>query len=99
MILEVQIQNFRSSVKVFIFKKFQEAQMLIFFCENWHEASFYIKELTQKNKFEIWLLKTTILDPRKSLFLVLEEKTLNKICSSSFGFDSALKTIDEQTFF
>ena len=33
------------------------------FCENRHEASFYIKELTQKNKFEILVLKTTILDP------------------------------------
>ena len=23
------------------------------FCENWHEASFYIKEQKQKNKFKI----------------------------------------------
>ena len=43
-----------------------------FFCENpdQHDASFYIKEQTQKNKFEIRVLKTTILDPKKSVFLV-----------------------------
>ena len=48
MILETQIQNVgargRTRVKFFIFKKFQGAQILIFFCENWHEASFYIKK-------------------------------------------------------
>ena len=42
--------------------------MLIFFCENQHEASFYIKEQMQKYKFEIWVLKTTILDPQKARF-------------------------------
>ena len=94
---EVQFQNFgtrrtrqRMHVKVLIFKKIQGAQILIFFAENWHEASFYIKEQTQKYKFEIWLFKSTILDPRKSAFLVFEE---------CFGFDSALKTIDAQMFF
>ena len=50
MILEVQIQIFgvrerrRTRVKVFIFNKFQGAQILIFIYENWHEASFYNKE-------------------------------------------------------
>ena len=39
---------------------------------------FYIKEQTQKNKFEILFLKTTILDPRKSAFLVFEEKPTKK---------------------
>ena len=57
MILEVQIQIFAACccmhVKVFILKKFQGAQILIFFDENWHAASFYIKEQTQKYKFEI----------------------------------------------
>ena len=62
--------------------------MFIIYCENWHEASFYIKEQTQKNKFEIWVLKTTILDPWKSASLVFEEKHPNKIC---FGFDSAFQ--------
>ena len=56
MIQEVQIQIFgarwRTRVKVFIFKKFQGAQILIFVCENWHAASFNIKEQTQKYKFE-----------------------------------------------
>ena len=50
---QVQIQNFgtrrRMRVKVLIFKKFQGAQILLFFCENWHEASFNIKEQTQKS--------------------------------------------------
>ena len=53
--------RWRTRVKVFIFKKLQRAQILIFFDENWHAASFYIKEQTQKYKCEIWLLKTTIL--------------------------------------
>ena len=69
------------------------------FCENWHGASFYIKEQTQKYKFEIWLLKSTILDPQKSAFLVFEEKPQNFFSSSCFSFDSAFKTIDAQIFF
>ena len=52
--------------------------MLIFFCENRHYASFYIKEQSQKNKFKIWVLKTTILDPRKSAFWVFKEKNPKK---------------------
>ena len=66
-------------VKVFILKKLQGAQILIFVVENWHEASFYIKKQTQKYKFEIWLLKSTILDQRKSAFLVYEEKKPKQI--------------------
>ena len=66
----------------------------MFFCEKWHEASFYIEEQTQKNKFEIWVSKTTKLDPQKSAFFVLEEKPPQKNFSSCFGFDSALKTIE-----
>ena len=61
MILEVKIKNFRTRARgapehgpqSFHFQKIQGAQILIFFCENWHDASFYIKEQTQKNKFEI----------------------------------------------
>ena len=53
MILEVQIQIFGVCAKVFIFKKFQGAQILIFFDENWQEASFYIKEQTQKPEIQI----------------------------------------------
>ena len=60
MILEVQIQNFgarRAQVHAgqsFHFQKIPGAQILIFFCENWHEASFYIKEQRQRtnSKFE-----------------------------------------------
>ena len=50
----------------------------------------------QKYKFEIRVLKTTILDPQKSVFLVFEEKPAQKIFSSCFRIDSALKTIDAQ---
>ena len=79
MILEVQIQIFSGHARQsFYFQKFQGAQILIFFDENWHEASFYNKEQTQNNKFEIWLLKTTILDSWKSAFLVFEENPLKK---------------------
>ena len=48
----------------------------------------------QKNKFEIWVLKTTILDPWKSVFLVFKEKPPKKCF-----FDSALKTLDGQMSF
>ena len=95
MILEGQIQIFQRSgtrrhtcVKVFIFKKFQGAQMLVFFDENWHVASFYIKKQTQKYKFEILLLKSTILNPPKSVFLVFEENPTKFLFSLCFGFDS-----------
>ena len=50
----------------------------------------------QKNKFEIWVLKTTILDPRKSALLVFEEKPHKNVFSLCFGFHSALKTIVAQ---
>ena len=52
--------------------------MLVFFDENWHVASFYIKKQTQKYKFEILLLKSTILAPRKSAFLVFGENPPQK---------------------
>ena len=51
--------------------------MNIFFNENWHEAS----KQTQKYKFDILLLKGTILDPQKSAILVFEENPPpKKIC-------------------
>ena len=53
----------------------------------------------QKYKIEIWVLKTTILDPQKSLFLVSEENPPKNSFSKCFGFDSALKTIDAQMSF
>ena len=37
-----------------------------------------IKEQTQKYKFEIWLLKSTILDPQTSAFLVIKENPPKK---------------------
>ena len=91
MILEVKFQNFiargrgtrrRTRVKVFIFKKFQGVKILIIFLENWHEAFFYIKEQTQKYKFEIGLFKRTILDPRKVRlwFLKKTPPPKKKIC-------------------
>ena len=78
MILEVQIQIFgQPAQQSFHFQKFRGLNINIFLW-NRHEASFYIKEQTQKNKFEIWVLKTTILDPRKSEFLVFDEKPTKK---------------------
>ena len=85
MILEVQIQIFGARALAhtchgFHFQKIPGAHILIFFDENWHGASFYIKEQTQKYKYEIILLKCTILDPWKSSFLVVEENTPQKKC-------------------
>ena len=67
-------------VKEFIFKKLQRAQILIFFGENWQGAFFYIKQQTQKYKYEIWLFKSIILDPKKSVFLVFEENPPKNFC-------------------
>ena len=59
MILEVQIQNFGAcrtpahELQSFHFQKIPGGVNINIFCENGHEASFYIKEQTQKNKFEI----------------------------------------------
>ena len=50
------------------------------FCENWHDASFYIKEQTQENKFEIRVLKTTIFGPpKKRVFGFLRKKPQNLV--------------------
>ena len=102
MILEVQIQIFSALAHAwqsFHFQKIPRGLNINIFCENLHEASFYIKEQTQKNKFEIWVFKTTILDPRKGRFWFLKKKTNQKTFSSRFGFQSALKIIDAQMSF
>ena len=77
----------------FHFQKILGGPNINVFCEKWHESSFYIEEQTQKNKLEIWVSKTTILDPQKSTLFAFEEKPPQKFVSSCFGFDSALKTI------
>ena len=80
MILEVQFQNFGAHAhQSYYFQKIPGGPNINIFCENWHGASFYIKEHMQKYKFEIWLLKSTILDPRKSEFLVFEENPPKKM--------------------
>ena len=43
--------------------------MLIFFCKNWHEASFYIKEQAHKINLE-FKLKNYFFEPLKTMFLV-----------------------------
>ena len=81
MILEVQILIFGAPAHVrqsFHFQKIPWGLNINIFCENRHEAFFYIKKQTQKYKFEIRVLKTTILDPRNSAFLVFEEKPPQK---------------------
>ena len=56
-VLEVQIQIFGARVaqtrQSFHFLKIQGSLNINIFDENRHEASLYIKERTQKNKFEI----------------------------------------------
>ena len=71
MILAVQYQNFGASSSKFPFSKNSRGpKILIFFCENWHGASFYIKEQTQKYKFEtvrFWFWRKP---PQKMFFFV-----------------------------
>ena len=69
----------------FHFKKIPGGPNINILDENLHAASFYIKEQTRKYKFEIWLLKSTILDPPKSAFLVFEENPPKKnfLCVSA----------------
>ena len=52
----------------FNFQKIPGGPNINIFDENWHAASFYIKEQTQIYKFEISLLKSTILNPKKCVF-------------------------------
>ena len=73
MILEVQFQNFGAPAhehQCFHFKKILGAQKLIFFCENWHGASFYNKKQTQKYKFENVLLVGNFENALKKLLTV-----------------------------
>ena len=59
MILEVQIQSFSvlsspaQALQSFHFQKIPGDLKINIFCENWHEASFYIKGQSQKISFEI----------------------------------------------
>ena len=63
----------RTRIKVLIFKNSRGPNINIFFVKIGKEFPFTLKEQTQKYKFEILILKSTILDPRKSAFLVFEE--------------------------
>ena len=65
MILEVQFQNFGAPAHEHL-----GAQKLIFFCENWHGASFYNKKQTQKYKFENFLFVGNFENALKKLLTV-----------------------------
>ena len=84
MILEVQIKTFSApahgSQSFWLLNILGGPNINIFCCETLREAFFYILEQMKNNEFKIWALKTTILDPRKSRFLVLEEKPKTKFC-------------------
>ena len=68
MILEVQIQNFSLLARQSLyFQKIPGGSNINIFLWKLARSSFYNKEQTQKNKFEIWVLKTTILDLWKSV--------------------------------
>ena len=77
----------------FHFQKIPGGLNINIFCENWHEASFYIKEQTHQKNRNLRFINY-FLDPQKSTFSVFEEEPPQQICSSCFGFDSALKTIN-----
>ena len=72
MILEVQIRSFGAR-QSFHFQKIPGGLNINIFFENWYKASFYNKVQKQKYKFEIRLLKSTILDPQKVRFWVLKK--------------------------
>ena len=48
--------------------------MLIFFCKNWHEASFYIKEQAHKINLEFKLKKLFFWTPENHVFGFLKKK-------------------------
>ena len=84
MILEVQFQNFgarrRTCVKVFIFKIFQGAQILIFLVKICMELPLTLENKCRnaKNFKKVPYWYRTILDPWKSVFLVFEENPKKK---------------------
>ena len=53
------------------------------FYENRHDAFFYIKEKTLKNKFEIGVLKTRFWTPEKKVFV---SKFINALFGGSTNF-------------
>ena len=94
MILVVQIQIFGARTAKFSFSKISRGTNYQYlFVTIGIQLPFTLKNKHRK-KFEIWVSKTTILDPQKSVFLVFEENPPNKNLSSCFGLDSALKTLD-----
>ena len=77
----------------FHFQKIPQGLNINIFCENLHEASFYIKQQVQF----FFSFKNLFL-PLKSAFLVFEENPPQKfrLFSSCFCSELALKTIDIQ---
>ena len=71
MILEVQIQIFGAWAgapwQSFHFQKIPGGLNFNIFCENRHEASFYIKELTQEKKSKFEFLKLPFWTPEKAV--------------------------------
>ena len=62
------------------------------------QLPFTLKNKHRNTNLVFDALKSTILDPQKSGFLIFEENP-QTFFSSCFGFDSALKTIDAHMFF
>ena len=68
----------RTRVKVFIFKNFQGAQISIFFCENWLEASFYNKKKSKNTNLKFELKNYFIFTLEKARFWFLKKNTHKK---------------------
>ena len=69
MILEGQIQIFGALAAKFTFSKIPGGLNInMFFCENWHEASFYIKEQRRKTKSKLSFKNYFFGPPKKSVF-------------------------------
>ena len=73
MILKVQIQHFGTSagkctLKFSFSKILGTLNFIIFCCENWHEASFYIKEQVHICFGNLRLKYLFLLPPKKHVF-------------------------------
>ena len=63
------------------------------------ELPFTLMNKRRNTNLKIDFLKEPFWTPEKRAFLILVENPPKKFCSSCFGLDSALKTIDAQMFF
>ena len=108
MILEVQIRSFGARahgarrcmrVKVFIFKNSRGLKYQYFFVKIGMKLPLTIKNKRRNTNLKFEFQNYFIFTPEKACFQFLKKNTTTKNLSSSFGSDSALKTINARLFF